>query len=92
VDLVEQGTTVGSSLDALIEKYVTPMLKEGADTLVPDSTHYSLLIPSIQRVCGNQLHLIETATAIARRIDHQPRGALVELKSEVVYGGVEAED
>jgi glutamate racemase len=71
VELIEQGTTVGSSLDALIEKYVTPMLKEGADTLVLGSTHYSLLIPSIQRVCGNQLHLIETATAIARRVDHQ---------------------
>jgi glutamate racemase len=71
VELIEQGLTAGSSLDALLEKYLTPMVKEGADTLVLGSTHYALLIPSIQRVFGGQFRLVETATAIARRVDHQ---------------------
>lgn len=71
VELIEQGITSGSSIDALLAKYLTPMANEGADTLVLGSTHYALLIPSIERVFGSQFRLIETATAIARRVDHQ---------------------
>ncbi|MDR6497893.1 glutamate racemase [Burkholderia ambifaria] len=71
VELIEQGEAAGSSIEALLDRYLTPMIKEGADTLVLGSTHYVLLIPSIKRVFGDQLNLIETATAIARRVDHQ---------------------
>ncbi|SDR55064.1 glutamate racemase [Paraburkholderia fungorum] len=71
VELIEQGEAAGSQIEALLEKYLTPMLVDGADTLVLGSTHYALLIPSIKRVFGDQLSLIETATAIARRVDHQ---------------------
>jgi glutamate racemase len=71
VELIEQGITAGSPLDALLERYLTPMAKEGADTLVLGSTHYALLIPSIRRIFGDRFRLVETATAIARRVDHQ---------------------
>jgi glutamate racemase len=71
VELIEQGTAAGSPLDALLERYLTPMAEEGADTLVLGSTHYALLIPSIRRIFGDRFRLVETATAIARRVDHQ---------------------
>lgn len=71
VELIEQGDAAGSSIEALLDKYLTPMIMGGADTLVLGSTHYALLIPSIKRVFGDQLNLIETATAIGRRVDHQ---------------------
>jgi glutamate racemase len=71
VELIEQGVSAGSPLDALLERYLTPMTNEGADTLVLGSTHYTLLIPSIRRIFGDRFRLVETATAIARRVDHQ---------------------
>jgi glutamate racemase len=71
VELIERGEAEGSSVEALLKKYLTPMIDEGADTIVLGSTHYALLIKSIRRVFGDQLSLIETATAIARRVDHQ---------------------
>ena len=70
VELIEQGVVAGSSIDALLEKYLTPMAKEGADTLVLGSTHYAFLMPSIERLFGDRLRLIETGGAIARRVDH----------------------
>lgn len=60
VELIEQGKTAGSSIEALLDSYLTPMIADGADTLVLGSTHYGLLIPSIKRVLGDQLNLIET--------------------------------
>lgn len=69
VELIEQGIVAGASVDALLEKYLTPMAEAGADTLVLGSTHYAFLMPGIRRVFGEQFHLIETGSAIARRVD-----------------------
>jgi glutamate racemase len=95
VELIEHGEAAGPLVDALLDKYLTPMIMDGADTLVLGSTHYALLIPSIKRIFGDQLNLIETATAIARRVDHQltdhqlhnetnPDGAVLQLCSTAI--------
>ncbi|AFQ47700.1 glutamate racemase [Burkholderia cepacia] len=95
VELIEQGEATGSSIEALLDKYLTPMIVDGADTLVLGSTHYALLVPSIKRVFGDRLNLIETATAIARRVDHQltdhqlhndvnPSGSVLQLCSTAI--------
>lgn len=69
VELIEQGVVAGEPIDALLEKYLTPMMQAGADTLVLGSTHYAFLMPSIERRFGGRFHLIETGSAIARRVD-----------------------
>lgn len=69
VELIEQGTVAGTCVDALLDKYLTPMAEAGADTLVLGSTHYAFLMPSIKRAFGDQFNLIETGSAIARRVD-----------------------
>lgn len=71
VELIERGEAGGALVEALLEKYLMPMIREGADTLVLGSTHYALLMPSIRRVFGSRFRLIETAGAIARRVEHQ---------------------
>lgn len=71
VELIEKGETAGVVVEALLERYLTPMIKQGADMLVLGSTHYALLMPSIGRLFGSQLCLIETAGAIARRVEYQ---------------------
>ncbi|KVP51887.1 glutamate racemase [Burkholderia ubonensis] len=71
VERIERGEATGSVVESLLEAYLTPMIEEGADTLVLGSTHYALLMPSIRRIFGSRFRLIETATAIARRVEHQ---------------------
>lgn len=62
---------------------------------------YALLIPSNKRVFGDRLNLIETATAIARRVDHQltdhqlhnemnPADAVLQLCSTAISEGKRA--
>ncbi|MFT5904911.1 MAG: glutamate racemase [Cryomorphaceae bacterium] len=67
VDLVEAGTLAGSEVDAAIRDYTTPMLLAGADTLVLGCTHYPFLRESIQRVVGDDITLIDTGAAVAKR-------------------------
>ncbi|HEF5870522.1 TPA: glutamate racemase [Burkholderia cenocepacia] len=71
VERIEQGDAAGPSIEALLDQYLTPLIAAGADTLVLGSTHYALLIPTIKRIFGDRLNLIETAAAIARRVDDQ---------------------
>ena len=85
VELIEQGIVAGASIDALLEKHLKPMMDAGADTLVLGSTHYAFLMPSIERAFGEQLHLIETGGAVARRVDD--RLAECGLRAEAAIAG-----
>jgi len=70
VELIERGESTGAVVEALLEKYLGPMTREGVDTLVLGSTHFALLVPSIRRVFGSKFYLIDTAAAVARRVEH----------------------
>lgn len=67
VDLVEAGTLTGVEVDDAIREYTTPMLVAGADTLVLGCTHYPFLRESIQRIVGDDITLIDTGAAVAKR-------------------------
>lgn len=67
VELIERGELSGPAIDALLERYLCPMVEAGADTVVLGSTHYALLIAPIRRMFGEGLRLVETGDAIARR-------------------------
>lgn len=70
VELIEAGHAQGSAVDALLERYLSPMGEAGVDTVILGSTHFPLLIPAIRRRFGERFRLIETGSAIARRVDH----------------------
>jgi glutamate racemase len=67
VELVEAGILSGSEVDSAIAEYTTPMLEAGADTLVLGCTHYPFLKDSIQRLVGNEITIIDTGAAVAKR-------------------------
>ncbi len=67
VELVEAGSLSGDEVTDAIRKYTTPMLEAGADTLVLGCTHYHFLRGSIQQVVGNNITLIDTGIAVAKR-------------------------
>lgn len=69
VEQIENGHLNGAVIDDLLIRYLTPMTQAGADTVILGSTHYALLVPTIRRLFGDRFTLIETGTAVARRVD-----------------------
>lgn len=65
VELVEAGNVDSPHADAVVAEYVRPLVEAGVDTLVLGCTHYPFLIPSIQRVSGGQLTIVEPSAAVA---------------------------
>jgi glutamate racemase len=65
---VEQGDFSGSQTRSLVERYVRPLVDQGADTLVLGCTHYPFLRDLIQSVAGAGVELIDPADAVAREL------------------------
>ncbi len=67
-DRVEAGDLDGGETEALLHKYVQPILDAGADTIVLACTHYPFLIETIRRIAGAEVNVIDPAPAIARHL------------------------
>jgi len=67
-DCVEHGELSGPRPRALLERYLRPLLAEGADTLVLGCTHYPFLIPLIQRLVGPDVAILDPSPAVARQL------------------------
>jgi glutamate racemase len=84
---VELGDLTGPRTRLLVERYVRPLVAEGADTLVVGCTHYSFLIPLIQATAGADVIVIDPAAAVARELRRrlevadllEPRAAATEV-------------
>ncbi|HTJ91624.1 MAG TPA: glutamate racemase [Pararobbsia sp.] len=68
VEAIERGDTDSPELVALLERYLAPMLAEGADTLVLGCTHYPFIDSTIRRVAGDRMAIIDTSAAIAQQL------------------------
>jgi glutamate racemase len=70
VDQIELGDTEATR--ALLVRYVTPLLDEGADTLVLGCTHYPLVQAAIEDVIAStgarDIALVDTGEAVARQL------------------------
>ncbi|VVE23525.1 glutamate racemase [Pandoraea capi] len=71
VERIEGGDVDSPEVIALLDKYIAPMLAQGADTLVLGCTHYPFLIPAIERHFGTALTLVDTGAAIARQLQRR---------------------
>ena len=68
MDCVEAGKTDTPETIALLRRYIEPMTADGVDTLVLGCTHYPFLEPSIRKVAGKNVSLIDPAPAVARQL------------------------
>ena len=71
-DQIEFGEPGAPALDAMLERYIAPLLAQGADTLVLGCTHYPLVQASIEGVIRRhtdaEVRLIDTGDAVARQL------------------------
>jgi glutamate racemase len=70
VDRIELGDTAGTH--ELLVRYVTPLLEQGADTLVLGCTHYPLVRATIEDVIASagarDVALVDTGDAVTRQL------------------------
>ena len=81
VELVEAGEVSTAAARTLVERYVRPLLEQGADTIVLGCTHYPFLSAVIRDVAGSGVTVIDPAVAVAR-----------ELRRRLQSGGLLAPD
>ena len=61
VPLIEEGLLDDEITEAVLRRYLSPMLGEGIDTLVLGCTHYPLLKQAIRSICGPDISLVDSA-------------------------------
>ncbi|WP_353136134.1 glutamate racemase [Limnohabitans sp.] len=68
VEQVERADLHSAETEALLRQFITPLIEQGADTLVLGCTHYPFLRDTIQRVAGVGVTLLDPAEAVAREL------------------------
>ena len=68
VEQIEAGNLDDPTTRAILEDALTPMLRQGIDTIVLGCTHYPFVIPLIQEIVGPGVRVIDPAPAIARQV------------------------
>ncbi|MBN2393675.1 MAG: glutamate racemase [Anaerolineae bacterium] len=68
VEVVEAGALDTPETEALLRRYLVPLLDAGIDQLVLGCTHYPFLSPVIQCIVGPEVTLIDPAPAVARQV------------------------
>ncbi len=68
VEQVERADLHSAETEALLRQFITPLIAQGADTLVLGCTHYPFLRDTIQRIAGEAVTLLDPAEAVAREL------------------------
>ena len=71
-DQIELGQLDSADLVAMLRRYITPLLAQGADTLVLGCTHYPLVRSAIEAIladaAASHVVLVDTGDAVARQL------------------------
>lgn len=68
VPIVEEHFQDHPATRLVIEEYLSPLKKEGVDTVLLGCTHYPLLLKQIQEFLGDEVRIVDSATACAKQI------------------------
>ena len=91
VPLVEQGKFEGELVEKIVRESLLPLQSTGIDTLILGCTHYPLLQSTIQKVVGDDVCLISSATETAFEVEdklakvHMARKSQSDVKAEHRY-------
>lgn len=67
VQQIEKGDLDGPETESILQNALVPMLGKNIDTVVLGCTHYPFVIPTIQKVVGEKVRVIDPAPAVARQ-------------------------
>lgn len=91
VEQIEKGEISTLKTYEMLENWLKPMIRSEVDTIVLGCTHYPLVSKTIRDIMGEEVLLIDTGDAIAKRLmllsqekGHENRG---DLTIELLYTG-----
>jgi glutamate racemase len=88
-DLIEKGELCSAATTTLLERYITPLLAQNADTLVLGCTHYPFVEPLIREIAAQAgataLNIIDTGEPVARQLARLLQG--MNLQSPATSDG-----
>ena len=65
---IEKGELSSRETYQLVERYVKPLVEQGADTLVLGCTHYPFVEQLIREVAGPEVNIVDTGEPVARQL------------------------
>lgn len=68
VERIEAGELHSPATRELLAGYVQPLLDAGCDSLILGCTHYPFIRPLLRELVGEQIAIIDTGAAVARRL------------------------
>jgi len=68
VEQVEAGRLDTPDTEAMLRQYLAPVMAADVDTIVLGCTHYPFLAPTIRRIVGPGVSVIDPSPAIARQV------------------------
>ena len=68
VEHIESGDLSSSALRSKLSSYLSPLLEQGADTIVLGCTHYPFLGLLLNELAGPKVRLLDPAPAVAREL------------------------
>ncbi|NBA94947.1 glutamate racemase [Pseudomonas sp. R5(2019)] len=68
VELIEAGDLASPAMRQLLQRYVTPLLHSGCDTVILGCTHYPFLKPLLAEMVPASVAIIDTGAAVARQL------------------------
>lgn len=87
VELVESGVFEGPQAEAVVGPAISEAIDAGADTLVLGCTHFSFLAPTIARLAGDGVDVIDPAPAVARQTARVSRDGAGEGRVTLAASG-----
>lgn len=83
VEQIESGKIDTKDTVDMLENWLTPMKKNSVDTVVLGCTHYPLISNTIKKIMGEEIKLIETGFAIAKRLKELSGKKLNKCEEEI---------
>lgn len=68
VEEIEKGEFDSLKIIAILEKALFLMIKKGIDAIVLGCTHYPFVMPSIKKIVGRKINIIDPTPAIVRQV------------------------
>ncbi len=85
VPLVEEDFIYHPATELIIRDYMLPIEKGGFDTVILGCTHYPMLMPVIQKVLGDSVVIIDSATICAKAVERELEA--MDLKRNLLQKG-----
>ncbi len=66
---IDSGNLDTPKVQAILERALQPMLAQGIDTVVLGCTHFPFVIPTIEKIVGPEVRVIDPSPAVARQAE-----------------------